>query len=81
MRGLPGYALPSLEVLREAALPLARVANPACEVVAVSVNTAVMPEDEAVAYLAEVEARMGLPATDPFRFGAGKLVDALVALG
>ena len=39
-----------------------------------------MPEDEARAYLADVEARLGLPATDPFRFGAGKLVDALEAL-
>ena len=81
MRGLPGYALPSLETLRDTALPLARVANPACEVVAVSVNTAAMSESDATAYLAEIEARMGLPATDPFRFGAGKLVDALAALG
>ena len=63
------------------ALPLAQVANPDAQVIAVSVNTAAMAEDEAVAYLAEVEARMGLPATDPFRFGAGKLVDALEALG
>ncbi|EAQ03054.1 hypothetical protein OB2597_12958 [Pseudooceanicola batsensis HTCC2597] len=81
MRGLPGYKLPSLEMLRDTALPLARVANPACEVVGVSVNTQHMGEDEAQSYLAEVEARMGLPATDPYRFGAAKLVDALVALG
>jgi len=80
MRGLPGYALPSLEALRDTALPLARVANPACQAVAVSVNTAAMSEDEATACLAEIETRMGLPATDPFRYGAAKLVDALVAL-
>ena len=30
--------------------------------------------------LAEVEARMGLTATDPYRFGSGKLVDALAAV-
>ena len=81
MRGLPGYALPSLEALRDTALPLARVANPACEVVAISVNTADLSDEEAEAYLAEIEARMGLPATDPFRYGAAKLVDALVAIG
>ncbi|GGE38489.1 hypothetical protein GCM10011360_27840 [Primorskyibacter flagellatus] len=81
MRGLPGYKLPTLEQLRDTALPLARVANPACEVVGISVNTQHMGEDEAKAYLAELESRMGLPATDPYRFGAGKLVDALVALG
>lgn len=80
MRGLPGYALPSLEALRDMALPLARVANPDCQVVGISVNTAAMGEDEALAYLAEVEARMGLPAVDPFRQGADRLVAALDAL-
>lgn len=80
MRGLPGYALPTLEALRDTALSLARVANPACEVVGVSVNTQHMSETEARAYVEKVEAQMGLPCTDPYRFGAGKLVDALAAL-
>ncbi|WJY22600.1 DUF1611 domain-containing protein [Fontisubflavum oceani] len=80
MRGLPTYDLPSLEALRDTALPLARIANPACEVVGISINTAAMSEDEAMAYLAEVEKRMGLPTVDPFRQGAGRLVDALAAL-
>ncbi|MGB0798118.1 MAG: N-acetyltransferase DgcN, partial [Planktomarina sp.] len=60
MRGLPGYQQPSLEELRDTALTLARVANPNCQVVGISVNTQHMAEDEAMAYLAEVEARMGL---------------------
>jgi uncharacterized NAD-dependent epimerase/dehydratase family protein len=77
MRGLPGYQQPSLAALRDMVLPIARVANPACQVVGVSVNTQHMGEDEAKAYLAEVEAEMGLPTTDPFRFGAERLVDAL----
>jgi len=81
MRGLPGYALRSLEELRDMALPLARIANPACEVVGVSVNTQAMDEAAARDYLAGIEARMSLPATDPYRFGAGKLVAALAALG
>jgi len=80
MRGLPGYTLPSLEDVRDVALRLAQVANPACQVIGFSINTQHMPEAEARAYLADVEARLGLPATDPFRFGADKLVDALVAL-
>lgn len=80
MRGLPGYDLPSLEQLRDTALPLAQVANPACKVVGISVNTQHLSEDEAVSYLAEVEARMGLPTVDPFRHGAGRLVDALGAI-
>lgn len=80
MRGLPGYGLPTLETLRDTALPLAHVANPACQVVGVSVNTQHMAEEAALAYLAEVEDRMGLPTADPFRQGAGRLVDALLAL-
>ncbi|MFN3954532.1 MAG: N-acetyltransferase DgcN [Pararhodobacter sp.] len=79
MRGLPGYALPSIEAVRDMALALARVANPDCVAVGVSINTQHMDDETARAYLAEVEARLGLPATDPFRYGAGKLVDALAA--
>jgi uncharacterized NAD-dependent epimerase/dehydratase family protein len=80
MRGLPTYTLPTLEELRDLSLQIARVVNPACQVIGISVNTQNMAEDEAKAYLAEVESRMGLPTTDPFRFGAERLVDALEAL-
>ncbi len=80
MRGLPGYDLPSLEALRDLSLTLAHVVNPNCKVVGISVNTKALSDDEASAYLAEVEDRMGLPTIDPFRQGAGRLVDALVAL-
>ncbi|MBK1635528.1 N-acetyltransferase DgcN [Rhodovulum adriaticum] len=80
MRGLPDYQLPSLEALRDLSLTLARVANPDVQVVGISVNTAALSEDEAMACLAEIENRMGLPAVDPFRQGAGRLVDALAAL-
>lgn len=80
MRGLPDYQQPSLEALRDLALTMGRIVNPACTVIGVSVNTQHMEEDEARAYLAEVEARMQLPTTDPFRFGAERLVDALESL-
>ncbi|WP_324751912.1 N-acetyltransferase DgcN [Roseovarius sp. Pro17] len=80
MRGLPGYSLPTLETLRDIALPLAQVGNSDCKVIGISVNTQHMSEDDARAYLAEVSQRMDLPATDPYRFGAGVLVDALAAL-
>src|SRR6056300_895701 len=76
MRGLPDYQQPSLEELRDMALALARVANPACQVVGISVNTQHMSEAEAKSYLAEVEERMGLPTVDPIRIGSGRLVDA-----
>ena len=80
MRGLPHYGLPTLEQLRDTALPLAKWANPACEVAGISVNTKALDEDAARACLAEIEDRMGLPAVDPYRHGAGRLVDAILAL-
>jgi uncharacterized NAD-dependent epimerase/dehydratase family protein len=80
MRGLPGYGMPTLEALRDLALPVARIANPRCQVVGISVNTHGMSEDEAMSYLEGVEARMGLPTVDPFRQGAARLCDALEAV-
>ena len=77
MRGLPHYPLPSLEALRDLALTMARIVNPEVRVIGVAINTAALAEPEALDHLAEVEARLGLPTVDPFRQGAGRLVDAL----
>ena len=80
MRGLPDYQLPSLQAVSDAALMLAKVANPDCQVVGISVNTQHMSEAEAESYLAQLEKEMGLPAVDPFRQGAQRLAEALEAL-
>jgi uncharacterized NAD-dependent epimerase/dehydratase family protein len=77
MRGLPGYRLPSLEALRDLSLTMARMVNPDARVIGIAANTAAMSEAAAMDYLAATEARMGLPTVDPFRQGAGRLVDAL----
>ena len=77
MRGLPHYPVLSLDDLRPLALQLAQIVNPDCRVTGCAINTAALSEAEAEAYLAETEARMGLPCVDPFRHGAGRLVDAL----
>ncbi|MGI3163874.1 N-acetyltransferase DgcN [Pseudooceanicola sp. 200-1SW] len=79
MRGLPDYKLPELSDLRDVAMKLASWVNPDVKVIGVSVNTQHMSEEDAQAYLAKVEADLGLPATDPYRYGADKLVDALIA--
>jgi len=80
MRGLPGYTLPSLEALRDTALPLARISNPKAQITGISINTAGLGEDEALTLLESIEKRMGLPTVDPFRQGAARLVDALDAI-
>ena len=80
MRGLPEYSLPSLKDLNETALHLAKVANPNCKVVGVSVNTQNIEKEEAKTYLMSLEKELELPTTDPFRFGADNLVDALASV-
>ncbi|NDU99429.1 N-acetyltransferase DgcN [Pseudoroseicyclus tamaricis] len=80
MRGLPGRDLPSLEAVRDLGLTMAQMVNPAAQVTGISINTSGLEEEAARDYLAEVEERMGLPTVDPFRHGAGRLVDALEAV-
>ena len=80
MRGLPEYSVPTLQELADTALPLALRANPNCKIVGISVNTQHLGEEGAVAYLAKVEEEMGLPAVDPYRHSAARLVDALDAI-
>ncbi|MEE8188824.1 MAG: N-acetyltransferase DgcN [Kiloniellales bacterium] len=77
MRGLPGYALPSLEDCIETNLVAARLTNPAVEFVGVSVNTSQMAEGEAKPLLARIEDELGLPAVDAFKDGVGPIVDRL----
>lgn len=48
-------------------------------VVAVALNTAGMSDDEARAAIAQAHEETGLATSDPVRFGAAPLVDALVA--
>lgn len=79
MRGLPHYSLPSLKELEDLALQVARIVNPGVRVLGCAVNTAALPEDEAMAYLAETSRMMETPAVDPFRQGTDVLIDALDA--
>lgn len=78
MRGLPMFQLPSLTELKSLALKMARIVNPSCEVIGVSINTSQLSEEMARECLEAAHMETGLPATDPIRFGAGPLVDALL---
>lgn len=78
MRGLPDYSLPSLNELQEVALCMARMVNPLCQVIGISANTSGLSSDEADRYVKETADKMGLPTTDPIRYGVGELTDALL---
>jgi uncharacterized NAD-dependent epimerase/dehydratase family protein len=72
------HPIPPLAELVELHERLALPARPA-KVAAVALNTRALPDDEAHAAVAAAEAETGLPADDPVRFGAGKLVEAVTA--
>ena len=69
--------LPSLAELVELHERMSLKLRPA-KVAAVALNTAFVFEDDARAAIADAEAETGLPADDPVRFGAGKLLDAVL---
>ena len=80
-KGLPDLPLPPLPELITACEALAALARPDSHrprVRAVALNTALLPEPEASSAIAETADLTGLPCTDPVRFGASALLDALL---
>jgi uncharacterized NAD-dependent epimerase/dehydratase family protein len=77
MRGLPEYSLSSLEICIAANETAARLTNPNATCFGISINTAALDEAEALGFLGETEARIGLPCVDPLRIGIARLVDCL----
>jgi uncharacterized NAD-dependent epimerase/dehydratase family protein len=78
IEGFPGHPLlplPELAALHETISLPARKAK----VAAVALNTRDLDEDGARAAIAEAEEETGLVADDPIRFGAGRLLDAVLA--
>ena len=69
--------LPSLPELIQLHERMSLKRRPA-KVVAISLNTSTVSEDEARAAVAAAEDETGLPADDPVRFGAGKLLEAVL---
>ncbi len=74
----PDVRIPPLTRVRQIYEEAAGWLNPA-PVVAVALNTYGMPDEDARAVIARTEREMGLPTTDPVRYGAGPLVEALLA--
>ncbi|HET9545636.1 MAG TPA: DUF1611 domain-containing protein [Gaiellaceae bacterium] len=78
LEGCPGHALPPLPELVRLYEAVSLPARPAT-VAAVALNTSLLDEASARAAIAEAERETGLVADDPVRFGAGRLVDAVLA--
>ena len=79
IEGCPGHPIPPLVELVELHERVALPARPA-RVVSVDLNTRALESDgEARAAIREAAAETGLPTDDPVRFGAGFLLDAILA--
>jgi uncharacterized NAD-dependent epimerase/dehydratase family protein len=74
------HPIPPLRELVELHERLALPVRPA-RVAAIALNTRAFDEAAALAAIAEAEEETGLPADDPVRFGATKLLDAVLAAG
>jgi uncharacterized NAD-dependent epimerase/dehydratase family protein len=72
------HPIPPLSELVELHERIALPVRPA-RVAAVALNTSALGEEDARAAVAAAEDETGLPADDPVRFGAAKLVDAVLA--
>ena len=73
----PSPPIPSLKELVDLHERMSLRLRPA-KVACVALNTSELSEEEARGAVAEAEEETGLPADDPVRFGAGKLLDAVL---
>lgn len=78
MRGLPHFALPDLAECLAANLQVARLTSPDVRAVGVALNTVKLDEAAARRLCAETGDALGLPCTDPYRFGADPIADWLL---
>jgi uncharacterized NAD-dependent epimerase/dehydratase family protein len=74
----PGHPLPSLAELVQLHESISLPARPA-RVACLAINTHGLDDEAARAAVASAEHESGLPADDPVRFGAGRLLDAILA--
>lgn len=77
MRGIPGRSLPDLSDCLAMNLQVARLTSPRVYAAGVCLNTVTMDEDAARALCRRVEDMLGLPATDPHRFGVEPILGLL----
>jgi uncharacterized NAD-dependent epimerase/dehydratase family protein len=78
MRGLPERRLPGLAECLAANLQVARLTSPQVRAAGACLNTSSLPEDEARQLCVQTGHMLGLPCTDPHRFGVESILDRLL---
>jgi uncharacterized NAD-dependent epimerase/dehydratase family protein len=79
IEGRPGFPTPSLQEAMDSYLRVARLTNRQTRFVAVSLNTARLPEAAAMEAIDTTARGIGLPCFDPLRTGVCGLVEVLQA--
>lgn len=79
IEGYPDHPLPSLNELIELHERVSLPLRPA-KVAAIALNTRALGDDQARAAAEAVASETGLPTDDPVRFGAGRVLDAVLAV-
>ncbi len=77
IEGCPGHPIPSLAELVELHERIGLPARPA-KVAAIALNTAALGDEAARGAIAAAEDETGLASDDPVRFGAGRLLEAVL---
>ena len=77
MRGLRGRALPGLAETLELNLAVARLTSPAIRAVGICLNTSNLGAVETRRLCDQIEDVLGLPCTDPVKYGVEAIIDEL----
>lgn len=78
IRGLPERPMPGLAECLAANLQVARLTSPNVRAAGVCLNTSSYSDDEAQRMCGEAGHLLGLPCTDPHRFGVEAIIDELL---
>jgi len=78
IRGLPGHQVPDLAECLARNLEAARLTSPDVRVVGICLNSSAMTHEEAARECAATADRLGLPCSDPIRFGVEPILDELL---
>lgn len=77
--GMEGtFRVPPIDEVIDIVLQAARITNPDCVCVGISVNTSSMGDSDRAAYLADLEHKYGLPCGDPIATGMTAVADTLL---
>ena len=79
IEGWPDFELPTFDDVIDRTIAIGQLTNPAIRCLGASINTSVLSEDVAKAYLERQSKQLGLPCVDPVRFGAHNIVAEIIS--